>query len=160
LLSDDNDPATLARVIRQSSDLSVPARVLSGVARRLERLPQDLATAVVSMYSWGRLDFTDHTFARSLGHGEAAIRGALTSAGLASVGRLLRCARVARTYSALAERRRRLPVIAAAFGFGTDRTLANHVRDCTGLPPRRAVRDLNAGAFAARLVSTIVLRAG
>jgi hypothetical protein len=155
LLSDDDDPATLVRVIGQSPELSVPARVLGGVARRLERLPQDLATAVVSIFSWGPLDFTDHTFARSLGHGEAAIRSKLTSAGLASVGRMQRCARVARTYSALAERRQRLPVIAAAFGFGTDRTLAAHVREFTGYPPRRAVRALDPKAFAARLIAAI-----
>ena len=159
LLSVDDDLATVARVIGQSPALSVPACVLRGVARRVERLPADVATAVVSMYSWGRLNYTDHSFARMLGHDEVRIKNALVSAGLATVGRLQRCARVARVYAQLVEPGRPVSVCAEHGGFGTGRTLSAQVREFAGLAPRRAVRELNAEVFADRLVRAITVPA-
>lgn len=122
---------------------------------KLHRLPDVLSEHINGMFAWQPIPASVSGFAAGVRLTEAALRGRLWRAHVASPDLLCSAARVARAYDDLAAIDRSMEEIALFHGFGTPRSLQRAVMALIGDTPRRSAKLLSAEAFANKLSSAL-----
>lgn len=151
----DEHPKYLRRAIDRMGLETAASLVLQELSPDFARLPAQLGAACVGLFGGVRIpetvseffargDVTERTGNRWMGR--ARLRGA---------ERLLGCARFVVTWDEIRDPESNLADVAERAGIGTERALYDAYRDYSGLPPRRAGRDLRTSEIVARAASAV-----
>jgi hypothetical protein len=149
-----DERGALAAVCEQLLVTSVPAIILSHLARSIGRMPLPLSTRVVGMFGGQPIAASTSGMLEGLGVSVHAARDWLRSAGIEKPHALRASIVLARLYPELSQNHERLESIAERHGVRSVRVLARACQMLTGLSARRAGR-LSPVEFASRIVTAL-----
>lgn len=135
--------------------VSLPSKLLHGIAPRLLRLPSRVRTLVAALLCTAPGECTTKELIVGCAVSRRTIDRWLSAATLASLARVERVARVARSWEHLTHVPMSLGAIADRTGFGAERTLSAAWQATCNISPRRAGLTMNAQQVLVRLVDSI-----
>lgn len=151
-----NESALLSEHLMRIVTPSIPAQVMTHVARGMKTMPPALATVITGLFCWMPIPRRVQEFVSATAMERRSVERALRRAGFRGANALLVGARLARTWSALEQGRLRMSGVAALGGFQSPRTLGEHFRRIAGTSPRAAVMRLSPATFASLLGQSLL----
>jgi len=142
-------------LVNLAATVSMPARVMRGVADRLDRLTTPLRTTVVGLFAGVPVpDRAEDFYSQFSVNADVSLRR-IHEVGLAGTHEVLTAIRLCHAWASLKDSGIALEAIANRYGFGSTRTLSDNCVHFAGLPPRMAGRQLSAEEFALRIIARL-----
>jgi hypothetical protein len=149
----DDQAEHLRRAVDRMGTRSAASLLLQELAPEFRRLPMQLGAPCTGLF--GGLSIPE-TVSELFALASVEVRTGnrwMNRAKLRGAERVLACARLMLTWDDVRDPASNLAHVAARAGIGSERALYNAYRDYSGLPPRRAARDLRTAELAARVAS-------
>ena len=147
----DDDPAAVRVRLEMLGHPAPPARLLSTLAGRIERLPADVQRATVPLFCSAPVPRWADQMAYDADVPRRSLDRWMSRAGLAGTAALLDVARLARIWTPLVEGKASHADVAARAGYRRARMLAVHARRIVGVSPSHFGTRLSADEFVSRL---------
>lgn len=146
----DEQPEYLRRAIDRMGVPSAAPLALQELAPTFRQIPTQLGAPCVSLFAGLSIPGTVAEFFARSGVRERTGNNWMNRAGLRGAECVLGCARLMLTWDEVRDPASNLADVAARAGIGTERALNNAYRAYSGLPTRRAGRELTTREFALR----------
>lgn len=141
----------LRTVVRHIGALSAPARVLSHIGDRLQRLPLEMVTPTVGLFGWLPLPRSAERFSLATRRSLRTVERHFRAAGLSSPRRMLHIARIARAHVLIRNPATKLSEAAARVGYQSNDVLSFNARNIVGVSARGLADSSNRDAIIGRL---------
>jgi AraC-like DNA-binding protein len=143
----ENDPALVRLRLAEPQDCSAAGLVLRRLVTAIALLPRQLQMHVVAIFAGGQLPRSTTAFIASSSLRARTLTRYFADAGLRTASRLLRSARVARTWDLLADQRARIAEVAVYAGYSSTRQMRIHFAKVLGRSPYAVARELDIVQF-------------
>jgi hypothetical protein len=156
LMGTDDERVLLPKLIATSSRPTVPSLVRHRIGTRIAMLPHVLGAPVHGLFAWAPVPESVAAFASQTGRSVRTVNRWLLDAQLISASGLLVMANVARAYHWLGGSDASIAAALDRDGRIKEGALWAQCVRYVGLPPRRAVCELDPDEFASRLVARLL----
>jgi AraC-like DNA-binding protein len=155
----EDHPSVLKKAMRSLLASSASALLLNGIAERLQRLREPLASTCIGILGGRPIPhFAREVLTAGPGHPRTKQRWSHDAA-LKGISEYLRAVRLAAAWESLGSSTSTLERLAEQYGFPSARTLHDECVHFTGLAPRRAAKTLQTRAFVERVLAQVKERA-